>query len=569
MINAAMMLRHLWRGALSACIALGAPYCACHADPLPVTALTEDARLSRKITVVAERAYLGDLVPALLRVSHVPVTLDDRNRAGNSRLTLYVRDAPVFDVLNAIWSALSYRGAEWHWSVEGKGQSRQYVLSRPMRAAQVGTTLCEWVQSEFAHQAEVYLAAASLDPESRQALLTQHAPSLYPSDQSDRMLSTALSGQRKWDGLALFNRAFAPGERSRILSGQSSGRVPLTDLGEDAVAFARSVWEGERVMVSVDGAPPVRRAMPTHIEFSTEAQGPLGTPCLMIWMHREDGRSGYAYLGGMPIALRLDRMISDQWSLDGDSPVGPAGDRSISGDPKDQDRANGTPTLLSRLRRLARSAPVNVVALVPSSVPVDLPDPVGCRLDQYLALLKDQVGIMSKSRNGVLVLSSQGWFRVESAETPWRAVKRLREMQAADPNGIVGLDGLAWMVRELTPAQLICFAGDYAGAQAALAMRELLQVQGASPGFVRALAAPGGVRLTPAQCEALRNGWSPASSLVSAEPVVRVTMRMSGAGAKRVRRLQVSVRSGSEPWKRLMGVEYGPLALPRIEECPP
>jgi len=523
-----------WRGALSAGIALGAPYCACHADPLPVTALAQDARLSRKITVVAERAYLGDLVPALLRASQVPVTLDDRNRAGDPRLTVYAREARVFDVLNAIWSTLSYRGAEWHWSVEGKAQSVRYRLSRPMRAAQVGTTLCEWVESEFAHQAEVYLAAASLDPESRRALLTQHAPSLYPSDQRDRMLSTALSGQRKWDGLALFNRTFAPGERSGILSGQSSGKMPVTDLGEDAVTFARSIWERERVMVSVDGAPPVRRAMPTHIEFSTEAQGPLGTPCLMIWMHREDGRSGYAYLGGMPIALRLDRMISDLWSLDGDSPGNPAGERNIPGDPKDQDRANGTPSLLSRLRRLARSAPVNVVALLPSSAPVDLPDPVGCRLDQYLALLKDQAGIMSKRRNGVLVLSSQGWFREESAETPWRAVKRLREMQSADSSGIVGLDGLAWMVRELTPAQLARFAREYSGANAALAIRELLLLQGATPGFVRALAASGGLRLTSAQCQALRSGWSPASSLPSSEPVLRITMRMSGAGAKRV-----------------------------------
>jgi len=564
-----MTCGHGWRGVLSVGIALVAVCRVCGADPLPATVLAEDARLSQKLTLVAERVYLGDLIPALGRTSLVPIALDERNGAGDPRLTVYVRDARVFDVLNAIWSTLSYRGAEWHWSVEDKGRSVRYLLSRPLRAAQIGAGIREWVEREFAHQAEVYLAAASLDPDSRRAFLTQHAPSLYPSDQRDRMLSTALSGQRKWDGLALFNRTFAPDERSRILSGQSSGRMPLTDLGEDAITFARSIWDRERVMVSEDGAPPVRRAMPTHVEFSTEAQGPQGIPCLMIWMHREDGKSGYAYLGGMPVALKLDRMISDLWSLDGDSAGSAAGERKIQGDPKEQERANGPPSLLSRLRRMARFAPVNVVALLPSSVPVDLPDPVGCRLDQYLALLRDQAAITSKWRNGMLVLCSQGWYREEEVETPWRVVKRLREMQASAPGGIVGLDGLAWIVRELTPAQLARLATEHSCARAALAIRELLLVEGALPGLVRDLAAPSGVRLTPGQCQALRSGWLSGASLPSSEPAVRITMQMSGAGATRVRRLQASVRSGLKPWTPLLRLEYGPLPPPNVEERAP
>jgi hypothetical protein len=536
---------------------------------LPDTALADDARLSQKITVVAERVYLGDLVPWLGGVLHVPITLDDRNRAGDPRLTVYAREARAFDVLNAIWSALSYRGAGWHWSVEGKGRSARYRLSRPLRAAKFGASISEWVAREFAHQAEVYLAAASLDAESRRALLTQQAPSLYPSDQRDRMLSTGLSGQRKWDGLALFNRVFGPDERSRILSGQSSGKIPLTELGKDAVTFAQSIWERERVTVSEDGGIPVRRPMPTHIEFSTEAQGPLGVPCLMIWMHRADGKSGYAYLGGMPIALKLDRMMSDLWNLDGDLPHDPAADRQIQSDPKGQNRANEVPSLLNRLRRLARTAPVNLVAVLPSSVSVDVPDPVGYRLQDYLALLKDQAGIMSKWRNGVLILAGQSWYRDESVEPPWRVVKRLREMQAAEPHGIVRLDGLAWMARELTPAQLATLATEYTGAAVALALRELLLIEGTSSGFVRALTSPDGVRLTADQCEVLRSCWPQGMAMLNTERAVRITVRTSGTGTKRVRRAQLDVCAGNEPWTPLLNLEYGPLSPPCVEERAP
>jgi len=322
-------------------------------------------------------------------------------------------------------------------------------------------------------------------------------------------------------------------------------------------------------MVSDGGATPVRRPMPTHIEFSTEAQGPLGVPCLMIWMHREDGKSGYSYIGGMPIALRLDGMLSDLWSLDGDSRGDPAGERKIHGDPNDRERVSEPPSLLSRLRRLARMAPLNVVAILPSSVSVDIPDPVGYLLDDYLALLKDQAGIMSKWRDGMLVLAGQGWYRDERVETPWRVVKRLREMQAAQPDGIVGLDGLAWMVRQLTPAQLASLAAEYSGAAAALALRELLLIEGASPGFVRAVAAPGGVRLTRGQCQTLRSDWSAGSSLPDSEPAIRITAQRYGTGEKRVRRLQVRMRLGNEPWTHLLDLEYGPLPLPNVQQRAP
>ncbi len=557
------------RRALLASVAVFAAWGTCDAAPLPDAAVAGDSRLSQKMTVVAERVYLGDLIPALSRIAKVPLALEDRNREGDPRLTLYVREARIFDVLNGIWSALSYRGAEWHWSVEGKRDSIRYRLSRSMRAAQFGTTIKDWVSREFAHQAEAYLAAAALDPESRKSLLTQQAASLYPAEQRDQMLATAISGQRKWDGLALFLRTYIPDERARILSGQSSGRISLTDLGEDAVTFARSIWEREAVTVSENGGPQVRRAMPTHIEFSAEAQGPTGIPCLMIWMHREDGKSGYAYLGGMPIAVKLDRMLSDLWSLDGDSHEGPAGERQIRGDTKGRERVSEPPSLQNRVRRLARMAPVNVAAVLPLSVSVDIPDPLGYRLEEYLALLKDQAGIMCKSRNGVLVLAAQSWYRDGTAEVPWRVVKRLREMQTTERDGVVGFDGLVWMVRELTPAQLATFASEYSGAAAALALRDLLLIEGATPGFVRALTAPGGVRLTPEQSRTLRRSWAVVSSLPDTELAVRITGQKPATGANRARRLKVSVRSGDRPWVRVLDLGYGPLGLPNVEERAP
>lgn len=545
-------------------LAVAALVAACAAEPLPDRLLDQDPRLSRKITLVAERAYLGDLIPELGKAGHVPLTLDDRNGASDPRLTVYVRDARLFDVLNAVWSAVSYRSAQWHWSTEGVGGSGRYRLSRGASAARLGASLREWLTGEFMRQADVHLTAATLDPESRKALLTQRASSLYPDDQRDGMLSMALAGQRKWDGLALFSGVFSPDERARILSGQTSGKMPLADLGEAATAFVRSVWERERVVVSVDGAPPVRRALPTHIEFSTEEQGSLRTPCLMIWMHREDGKSGYAYIGGMPLAQRLDGMITRQWSLDGDESVGPKEEFVVCTDAKTSEPNPPARSLMRCVRRLARAVPVSIVARLPPSVPADVPDPVGYRLGDYLALLKEQVAIMSKWRTGVLILSSQSWYRDEPDETPWRVVNRIREMQRADPDGILGLDGLAWLVRALTPAQLALLAEEYSGATAAIALREVLLANGTATGFARVLAAPGGLRLTAEQFDALRSSALLRSALPEIAPALRIQVRAFGNGDARVRRLEVSVRSGGKPWVPVARLDYGALAQPNV-----
>ncbi len=100
-----------------------------------------DARLETKIALSEPRTRLGTLLEKIARTTGVALAADRRDGTADVYVQAYCDGLPVADVMNGLWSLLSYRKAELEWHAEGPKEKHSYTLGRPWRADQFALLL--------------------------------------------------------------------------------------------------------------------------------------------------------------------------------------------------------------------------------------------------------------------------------------------------------------------------------------------------------------------------------------------------------------------------------------------
>jgi hypothetical protein len=93
-----------------------------------------DPRLSKPITFSSRSIALGDLLAALSHQTNVPLSMDPQSGAFYIRLAVSLKQVPLGEALDGIWSLLSYQEAAWAWQRSGDVVSYHYELVRPPTA---------------------------------------------------------------------------------------------------------------------------------------------------------------------------------------------------------------------------------------------------------------------------------------------------------------------------------------------------------------------------------------------------------------------------------------------------
>ena len=128
-----------------------------------------DSRLQdKKISFDAPRVYVGEFLEEVTRQTGVPITAEDRNTASGEVIALHLKNAPLGDVLDALWSLVSYQKAEWNWLREGEKGKYAYRLQRTDRAARYSKDLADAAQQEFEGHIAHMMDWADLKPEDLQ-----------------------------------------------------------------------------------------------------------------------------------------------------------------------------------------------------------------------------------------------------------------------------------------------------------------------------------------------------------------------------------------------------------------
>src|SRR5262249_6762539 len=249
--------------------------------------------------------WVGDLLEKLTARTGVSLSAGDGDGAGDVEVTVFVTDTRLRDLMSALWSLVSYHGAEWHWSRSGKPGAYRYQLMRPLPAATFAARVLQHSQARFEAEVATLLAAVNAPPDRAAAIAAR-----------DPAAAKVVGAQRTPAGLKTCSETFSPETQMRILRGQGLIKVPVSDLSPQGRAWVRSVWPQSNQSI-----PPDQW---THVpQYITAVAHPLPDNVAPVLVIGIDGIGGYGYAGAWPLQHELDADLDRLWILPRGAPDAP------------------------------------------------------------------------------------------------------------------------------------------------------------------------------------------------------------------------------------------------------
>lgn len=496
------------------------------AAPLSEEQIKEDPRLQKRVTLLGTHGYyLGELLETVSEQTGVSLTAGDRDSAGGELIYVRLHNIPLGDLVNALWSLVSYKHAYWDWERTGEAGSFQYRLTRPRAAQLFAARLREQIQQGFEDEAVARLKGLHATPEERAAL--------------DKTVAASLKDKRLHAGLQAFAESVPPEMWLRVLRDEESVQVPVAQLGEQARAFVQAETELDRKL-----NPHLNRPEPTLVTFTRKSFESAIVPSLMIYLGTKERRSGYSYVGGTVMENQWRTKLSDLWFLDGDSTTDPALERQVVA-PKNyrpEPKSDGPdPVLISSAQRLSQiGRGVSFSFLI--RAPINGGDGGAPYGRTVRAALEKLGSLQTKWRNGLLLVCNHNVVlnADEESRTPWSVVKRLITAENAASDGFLPLGELASAARTLNPKQMRALGWQFPVLNGAAVQRDLFALVDRNPDLLTRLQSPSG------------------ASMAEVGPALRRAKLPSGVSLEGVSRVRLVVKDQHPPKKparRVVGFE--------------
>ena len=424
---------------------------ASRADEVTATMLKADTRLETHVTLRSPHILIGELLERLSKQSGVTLAADDWSTVGSDSVTVSLRDVPLSDAMNALWSLFSYKHAEWDWRrrpVKGETDKYTYTLTRPDYARFLAEHLQEQVQTDFEGQAQELFDALNMPPDQ-----------LKEAAKLDPLLSGLLTDGRVRSGMEIL-ASLPPETLQNILQNHQSLSVPVSELSPEAQKSLNAAWDWEDARGVGQHLPdgnfvPMPRS--DHISINVGDSPGLVAPALYI----DSGRGSGEYFGGAFIQGIWQKKINAQWIQPGDDSDNTASTRALAAF-KQTPAADTTHALANYLLRFSDAAQVPLIARIPQTLDAGTnlstlsQVPVTKTVSTFLAQSQQEpLTLAHKWRGGVLLLTCQNWFigQSEGSRLPWAEVKRLRDAEAAG-DGFLSLNDMAHAANVLNDAQM-------------------------------------------------------------------------------------------------------------------
>jgi len=445
------MLKRLRPVALGLCLIL-MPLLPGRADEVTGAMRKADPRLQTRVTLRSPRILVGELLERLSKQSGVALSADDESAAGSDAVAVSLRDVPLADALDALWSLFSYKHMEWDWRrspIKGEAGKYTYKLTRPDYARFQAERLKKLVQADFEAQAQELLDALNMPPDQ-----------LKEAAKHDFLLNSLLDDGRVGPGMRVL-ASLPPGALLTMLRGGPGISMPVSQLPpqsqqalEEARAWLTAKFASEHVPEEM-----IKKSTPepTQISISVSRDPDQVAPGLYI----DTGMGSGDYFGGGYMEAPWRQKMNANWMQPKDAAEDPASARALAV-PKQPPAAASRHPLADYLLRSSEVANIPLMARLPHNLDEttnagtisQLPaaKTIGALLE---GAAKRPVNLQHKWRGGVLLLTCQNWFMDESedARLPWAEVRRLRDIEAAG-NGFLSLGDLAHAAAVLNTAQM-------------------------------------------------------------------------------------------------------------------
>ncbi len=108
---------------------------------LPAQFSIEDPRLLQKVTVVSPDITFNDILEDLSRQAQVALKIDEDAPASGVSVLVRFQNRPLIEVLNSLWSVVSYKDCEWAWNRAGKGRQTVYTLVKTKKSSELSAKI--------------------------------------------------------------------------------------------------------------------------------------------------------------------------------------------------------------------------------------------------------------------------------------------------------------------------------------------------------------------------------------------------------------------------------------------
>lgn len=420
------------------------------ADEVTATMRKADTRLETRVTLHSPHILIGELLERLSQQSGVPLVADDWSTVGSDSVTVSLRNVPLADAMNAVWSLFSYKHAEWDWRchpVKGEAGRYTYTLARPDYARFLAEHLQEQVQADFEAQAQELFDALNMPPDQ-----------LKEAAKTNLLFSGLLDDGRVRPGMEIL-ASLPPETLQNVLQSHQDFTIPISELSPEAqkaVLTARE-WEiADAAKHNISEAALGK--VSDHISISTFSEPDFVAPGLGI----DTGWGTGDYFGGGFMQDAWHKKMTARWVDLGDDTDNPASARALIASKKLAPTGDTRHPLAEYLLRFADAAQVPLIARIPHMMDAwassGIPSQVPANSTITALLTQAQQGPLQmdhKWRGGVLLMTCQNWFvgQSEGARLPWAEVKRLRDTEASG-DGFLSLDDMAHAADVLNDAQM-------------------------------------------------------------------------------------------------------------------
>ncbi len=422
------------------------------ADEVTAAMRQADTRLQTRITLRSPHILIGELLERLSKQSGVTLAADEWSTVGSDSVTVSLRNVPLADAMNALWSLFSYQHAEWDWqrrAIKGEAGKYTYTLARPDYARFLAERLQEQVQTDFEAQAQELFDALNMPPDQ-----------LKEAAKHDLLLSSLLDDGRVGPGMQIL-ASLPPETLQNILQNHQGITIPVSELSPEAQKALNTSWDWEDARGVGQHLPngkivPMPRS--NQVSISIDSSPNLVAPAVYI----DSGRGSGEYFGGAFMQDAWQKKMSAQWMQPGDSAEDLASARALAAPKKMPPAVDPPHALADYLLRFSDAAQVPLIARIPLTLDAGTPlgtlsqVPKTSDVKAFLAQAQQQPLQMDhKWRGGVLLLACQNWFvgQSEDSRLPWPEVKRLRDAEASG-DGFLTLNDMAHAANVLNDAQM-------------------------------------------------------------------------------------------------------------------
>ncbi len=266
----------------------------CGALELSPALQKEDPRLQSLVTVESPHLYLEELFRLLSSQTKIELHSNVLDDASGVAFAVSFKNKPLVQVLNAIWSAVSYKSSDWEWEREGKPGDYRYRLVQPRTHKFTSNDLQELAQQEFERQLRLLIPATKMSADEK-AELKKQEPELAPS----------LDNPQKMKGLSLLTDLAGTQALVEMLRGSQTLKYRVDELPQAGQEFVKE-------MNRASESPK----MPETLKIFTQKNPGGTTPTLFISMEHLGGLS---YAGGPRLERDLQRARTQDWLRNGDT----------------------------------------------------------------------------------------------------------------------------------------------------------------------------------------------------------------------------------------------------------